>query len=124
MVRGKWKALPTLEENAKAVSKMIQRAERRDRLRLGVARDAHRRRITDEWRVRRWINADTFEAITVSSGAVMVDKENEEMDEIGGAVLFTVKCDNKGGWKIIRQRELSDVELEKIEKEDESESAG
>lgn len=120
LVAGKWKALPPLEENAEEVSKMIERAEQRDRKRLGVARDAHRRRIMDEWKVRRWINPDTFEAMALSTGTVVVDKESEEIEGIGGAVLFRVRCDNKGSWDLIRKRELSDAELEKMAKENEA----
>ncbi len=78
LVGGKWKALPALEENAEEVSKMIERAERRDRKRLGVTRDAHRRRIMDEWRVRRWIDADTFEATASSTGTVVVEESEDD----------------------------------------------
>ena len=114
---GKWKALPEVvsEEAEAKVRPIIQRAEQRDRKRLGVAKSAYRRRIDDQWSVRRWINSDTFEVFVTSLGTVIVDKESEETAEIGGAVLFTAKCDNKGGWKITRLRELSDEEASEIE---------
>ena len=114
-----WKALPDLEEKATQVSEMISRAEQRDRKRLGVGKNASRRRIVDKWAVRRWIDRDTLEVFAESSGSVVVDKKNEDVEYIGGAVLFTVKCDNRGGWKITRLRALSDAEVEKINKEDE-----
>jgi len=114
-----WKVLPDLESNTPQVEKIIARAEQRDRKRLGVTKTAYRRRISDEWRVRRWIDVDSFEALAISSGSVIVDKKTEDVDYIGGAVLLTVKCDNKGGWKIARLRELSDADLEKLSKETE-----
>jgi hypothetical protein len=113
-----WKELPDLETHAPQVEKMIARAEQRDRKRLGVTQDAYRRRINDEWRVRRWIDVDTFEALALSSGSVIVNKKTEDVDYIGGAVLLTVKCDNRGGWKIARLRDLSDAELETLSKEE------
>ncbi len=113
-----WKALPDLPEKATVVNDMIKRAELRDRKRLGVTKNASRRRIMDEWKVRRWINADTLEVSAMSSGSVVTDKKTDDVDYIGGAVLFTVKCDNRGGWKITRTRELSDADLEKMDKED------
>ena len=110
----KWKALPDLESKATKVANMIKRAEQRDRKRLGVGKSADRRRINDRWSVRRWIDADTFEAFASSEASVVVNKKTEDVDYIGGAVLFTVKCDNKGGWKITRLRELSVAEEEKL----------
>ena len=115
----KWKELPDLETKATTVVDIIKRAEERDRKRLGVAKSAYRRRIRDEWTVRRWLDADTFEALASSQGSVLVNKQTEDVDYIGGAVLFTVKCDNKGGWKIIRLRELSDADLEKLDNKNE-----
>lgn len=117
-----WKALPDLETEAKEVSKMIDRAEDRERKRLGVGKDAYRRRIHDEWKVLRWLDRDTFEAFATSTGTVLVKKEEEEPEWIGGAVVFTVKCDNKGGWKLLRLREPSDAELEGINNDDQDAS--
>ena len=116
----KWIALPDFEEKATAVKEMISRAEERDRKRLGVRKSAYRRRIMDEWTVRRWIDQDTLEVLAVSQGSVVVNKETEDVEYIGGAVLFTLKCNNRGGWKITRLRELSDADLEKMSKEDEA----
>ncbi len=65
--------------------------------------------------LRRWIDADTFEVFVQSTGSVVVDKESEEVEYIGGALLLTVKRDNKGGWKITRLRELSDAEAEELQ---------
>src|SRR5205814_7057918 len=56
-----WKPLPDFEEKAKAVHEMMNRAEQRDRKRLGVGKNANRRRIMDEWAARRWIDRDTLE---------------------------------------------------------------
>lgn len=112
----KWKALPDLETKATKVVEMIARAEQRQRKRLGV-KSAYRRRINDTWEVRRWIDVDTFEAFASSEGAVVVNK-SENVESIGGAVLFTVKCDNRGGWRIIRLHEASTAEQEKLNTDD------
>lgn len=113
----KWKALPDLETKATKVVDTIKRAEQRDRKRLGVTKSAYRRRINDTWEVRRWIDVDTFEAFASSEGAVVVNK-SEDVESIGGAVLFTVKCDNRGRWRIIRVHEASTAEQEKLNTDD------
>ena len=110
----KWKALPDLETKATKVGEMIARAEQRQRKRQGATKSAYRRRINDTWEVRRWIDPDTFEASASSEATVVVNKESEDLGFLGTTVLFTVKCDNRGGWKIIRLRELSDAEREKL----------
>lgn len=110
----KWKTLPDLESKATKVSEMIPRSEERQRKRQGATKSAYRRRINDTWEVRRWIDADTFEALASSEATVVVNKESEDLGSLGTTVLFTVKCDNRGGWKIIRLRELSDAEREKL----------
>ena len=118
MAGDKWKELPDLESKATSVSKLLESTEARERKRLGVAKSAYRRRIMDEWTVRRWIDQDTFEALALSRGTVVVNKESDEIESIGGTVLFTVKCDNRGGWKVVRLRALSDAEHEKLTKDD------
>lgn len=110
----KWQALPDLETKATKVAEMLSRAEGRQRKRQGATKSAYRRRINDTWEVRRWIDADTFEASASSEATVVVNKESEDLGSLGTTVLFTVKCDNRGGWKIIRLRELSDAEREKL----------
>jgi hypothetical protein len=48
----------------------------------------------------------------------MVHENDEDWEYLGCAVLFKGKCDNRGDWKVISSHELSDAELEKINKED------
>jgi len=112
----KWKALPDLESKATKVAEMIARAEQRQRKRQGATKSAYRRRIYDTWEVRRWIDADTFEALASSEATVVLNKESEDLGSLSTTVLFTVKCDNRGGWRITRLRELSEAELEKLNK--------
>ena len=120
LARDEWKALPDFESNAHSVTQRISRAEQRDRKRVGVGKDASRRRIMDEWKVLRWLDADTFELLASSRGSVVVDKESEETAYIGGAVLATVRCDNKGGWRVTKMRELTDKQAEKLLQQDEA----
>jgi hypothetical protein len=112
-----WKKLPTLEDNAKAVDQMITRSLRKQLKRLGAKEDALNSVMT-QWRVRRWLDDDTFEAYVSDQRRVMVHENDEDWEYLGCAVLFRGKCDNRGGWKVISSRELSDAELEKIYKED------
>jgi hypothetical protein len=110
----KWKALPDLETKATKVSDMIARAEQRQRKRQGATKNAYRRRINDTWKVLRWIDADTFEALASSEATVVVKEESDDLGSLDTTVLFTVKCDNRGGWRITQLREPSTAELEKL----------
>jgi hypothetical protein len=110
----KWKELPDLETKATKVVEMIERAEQRARKRLGATKSAHRRRINDTWEVRRWIDADTFEALASSEATVVLKDESADPGSFDTTVLFTVKCDNRGGWRITRLHEPSNAELRKL----------
>lgn len=110
----KWKALPDLETKATKVSDMIARAEQRQRKRQGATKSAYRRRIDDTWKVVRWIDADTFEALASSEATVVIKEESDDLGSLSTTVLFTVKCDNRGGWRVTRLHEPSNAELEKL----------
>jgi hypothetical protein len=110
----KWKQLPDLETKATKVVEMIARAEQRQRKRQGATKSAYRRRIDDTWKVRRWIDADTFEASASSEATVVLKKESDDLGSLSTTVLFTVKCDNRGGWRIIQLHEASTAELKKL----------
>ena len=112
-----WKKLPTLEDNAKAVDQIITRSLRKQLKRLGAKEDALNS-VRIQWRIRRWLDDDTFEAYVSDQRRVMVHENDEDWEYLRCAVLFRGKCDNRGGWKVISSRELSDTELEKIFKED------
>lgn len=107
-------ALPDLETKATKVAEMIARAEQRQRKRQGATKSAYRRRIDDTWKVRRWIDPDTFEAVASSEATVVLKEDSDELGSLSTTVLFTVKCDNRGGWRITRLHEPSDAELEKL----------
>ena len=110
-----WKKLPRLEENAKPVDEMIERALREQGKRLGAKEDSLTT-VMDQWRVRRWIDKDTFEAY-VSERRVMVHGNDGGGEYLECAVLFEGRCDKSGGWKVISSRELSEAELGKIKYE-------
>jgi hypothetical protein len=110
----KWKTLPDLETKATKVVEMIARAELRQRKRQGATKKAYRRRIDDTWKVLRWIDADTLEAMASSEATVVLKEESDDLGSLNTTVLFTVKCDNRGGWRITRLREPSAAELEKL----------
>ena len=114
----KWKELPDLETKATKVAEMIARSEQRQRKRQGATKNAYRRRINDTWQVRRWIDADTFEASASSEATVVIKEESNDLGDLGTTVLFTVKCDNRGGWRIIKLHEASTAEVEKLNSND------
>ena len=114
-----WKKLPDVSDNDAPVEKLIERSKRQQLKRLGAKKDANPNSVMETWRVRRWLNNDTFQAYAGSAARVMISESSEDPEYFGAAVLFTGKCDNRGGWKIVASRLLSDAEDEKISKEDE-----
>jgi hypothetical protein len=113
-----WKKLPDLFDNAKPVHEMIDRALRKQLKKLGAKKDANLNMVMSKWRVRRWLDNDTFEAYAGEGRRVMVHEKDEDWEYLGSAVLFRGKCDNRGGWKVTSSRELSDAEAGKINEED------
>jgi len=113
----KWKKLPDLEKKAAAVRKLMARAKQ---TRLKEAGAEHANPIEDVWRVRRWIDNDTFEALAYSEGGVAMRGSGEAASLITG-VLFTVKCDNRGNWNITGTRELNEEDAMKMFEESETE---
>ena len=118
LVGGAWKKLPELEGNAKTVNQIIKRSKQQQMKRLGAKKDADPNSVMDQWRVRRWLDNDTFEAYARSEARVMISPSSEDPEYFQAAVLFTVKCDNRGGWKVVEGRLLSDAEDEKINEEE------
>ncbi|MEY2580125.1 MAG: hypothetical protein QOI49_2949 [Verrucomicrobiota bacterium] len=113
-----WKKLPDLFDNAKPVHPIIDRSLRRQLKKLGARRDATLNMVMSQWRARRWLDNDTFEAYVGEGRRVMVHETDEDWEYLGCAVLFRGKCDNRGGWKVTSSRELSEAEGEKINQAD------
>jgi len=113
-----WKKLPNLDEGAKAVDPIIDRALRKQLKKLGVKQDTSLNMMMSRSRVRRWLDNDTFEAYVDEQRRVRVHENDEDWEYLGCSLLFTGKCDNRGGWKVTKSRQLSDVEDENISKED------
>ncbi len=107
--------MPELVENAQPVDQIIKRSLRKQLKRLGTNEDALNSVMT-VWRVRRWVDNDTFEGYAGDARRVMVHENDEDWEYLGCAVLFRGKCDNRGGWKVVASRQLSDAEDEKISK--------
>jgi hypothetical protein len=113
----KWKKLPDLEKKAAAVRKLMARAQQ-TQLKEAGAESANP--IEDVWRVRRWIDNDTFEALAYSEGGVAMRGSGGAASLITG-VLFTVECDNRGNWNITGTRELNEEDAMKMFEESETE---
>jgi len=60
---------------------------------------------------------DTLELYAFSESVVYEGKEAEEMEDISCGVLFRVKCDNRGGWKVVSSRVVSGEEFNKLQSE-------
>ena len=72
------------------------------------------------WTVRldRWVDSNT--AILYASlrqVAARRDDPGEMYDGFGADLLFTLKFDEAGNWKIIKTHEMSEKEVENREKE-------
>ena len=102
-----WKQLPDFAENADAVQKAITRAIAQQIKRRGLPADTHQRRIGDTWHARRWIDKSTLELFAYSAASV----ENEP---VSSGILFRVRCDDRGNWKIISQRTVAESKVEKL----------
>jgi hypothetical protein len=102
-----WQLLPDFEENAEAVQEAVEAAKLGRIKRLGFPADSDQRRIGENWRGRRWIDNNTLELFAYSA----VNVENEPAS---GAILFRVRCDDRGGWKIISQRPVAESQVEKL----------
>jgi hypothetical protein len=113
-----WQKLPDAAENAEAVSRLIERSEREQLKKLHPPKGATPNSVMDKWQVRRWLDDDTYEATANSESRVVIDKKTEDLEYFGAAVVFTVKCDNRGGWKVISSRLFTKADQEKF-KEDE-----
>jgi hypothetical protein len=113
----KWKKMPDLEKKAAAVRKLMARAKQKQ---LKEAGAESVNPIEDVWRVLRWIDNDTFEALAYSEGGVAMRDSGEAASLITG-VLFTVRCDNHGNWNITGTRELNEEDAMKMFEESETE---
>jgi hypothetical protein len=113
----KWKKLPQLEKRAAAVKKLMAHAKQTGLKESGVE---SANPIEDLWRVRRWLDNDTFEALAYSEGSFVAKGSGQAASLITG-VLFTVKCDNRGSWNITGTRELNEGEAMKMFEESETE---
>jgi hypothetical protein len=114
-----WKALPDFPTNSKAVDEAIERCEQQEVKKLGLPKGAHRRRLNDTWKVHRSLDEDTLELSAFSGGSYVVKRKGEEdIEALGCGFLFTAKCDNRGGWKILKIRKPSAAEEERIHESD------
>jgi hypothetical protein len=113
-----WKKLPSIEENTKAAGEIIERAMRKQLKRLGAKPDATLNMVMSKARVLRWLTNDIFEGYISEQRRIVVNKNDEDWEYLGSAVLFKGKCDNRGRWKIVSTRELSDAEFEKLSAQD------
>ena len=72
-----------------------------------------------QWRVRRWLDNNTFEAYASEARRVLVHEDDDDPEYYGCAVLFRGQCDNRGGWKVTTSRVLSEAESRTISDLDE-----
>jgi hypothetical protein len=116
LVGSTWKQLADFAEDAEAVQKVIKRAKLAQVKKLGLSSTTNQRRISDTWRARRWLNNDTLELNAFSESVVY---KGEEIESVSCSVLFRIKCDNRGGWKVVSSRVVSGEEAEKLQSESE-----
>jgi hypothetical protein len=113
-----WQKLPDVEGNAEKVSQLIERSEREQLKKIRRAKGATPNSVMDKWRVRRWLDADTFEATASSESRVLIDKKTEDLEYFGASVVFTVKCDNRGGWKVVTSRLFTQADSKRFQEDE------
>ena len=114
-----WKKLPDVTEIATTVSEKVERSDRQQLKKLKAPKNATPNSVMDKWQVLRWIDDDTFLAWVSSESRVLIDKKSDEPEYFGATFVFTGKCDNRAGWKVISCREPSKAEEEEIRKTEE-----
>jgi hypothetical protein len=98
-----------------AVLKAAQDAQLKE---LALPKKSYRRRIWDKWQVTRWLDASTAEVIGSSTESVVVKDENTT--DLEAWYLFTLKFDDAGNFKVVKQRPMTAKEIKKAtgERED------
>lgn len=105
------KFVPMKSPEAPALSAVLQAAKDAQLKELGLPKATYRRRIWDKWQVTRWLDADTVELIASSTESVVV--KDEDSTDLEAWHLFTLKYDEKGNFKIIKQRAMTPKEIKK-----------
>ena len=107
-----WKKLPSLEENDR-LEQMANQSLAKQAKRLRVDPNGLNEVMTI-WRVRRWVDQDTFEGYASDQRRAM-PRQGEDWEYFGWAVIFTAHCDDHGGWKVVADRLASEAESEESE---------
>lgn len=68
---------------------------------------ANQRRIWDNFTVRRWIDGNTFEATAYSISFVCPGIEENDGENISGALRFVLHIDDRGRCKILEEKMIS-----------------
>ena len=120
---GRWKELRSLE--AKATSAPIDRVQAAQLAQLKLPTDTYRRRIWDSWKVTRWDDAQTAILYAYSSKTVVVEKDGkEDLEDLSAHLLFTIRFDERGDWRVIKSHEMSENEIKEADRGRESGSVG
>jgi hypothetical protein len=108
-----WKKLPSLEDSD-SLEQMANQSLAKQAKKLRVDPKGLNEVMTI-WRVRRWIDQDTFEGYASDQRRGMPHKNDEDWEYFGWAVTFQARCDDRGGWKIVAVRVASDAQSEEVE---------
>ena len=115
-----WRKIPDLEgAPSKPVDALINKSLDKQRQRLHTKKDTPSNEVMTRWRVRRWLDNDSFEAYGNDERSLALDADGDRVEYFGCAVLFTGKCDNRGRWKVVSTRVLSEAEDNKLSEQDE-----
>jgi hypothetical protein len=94
-----------------ALSAVVKGAQDAQLKELGLPKKTYRRRIWDKWQVTRWLDANTVEVIASSTESVVV--KDEESADFDAWYLFTLKFDDEGNFKVLKQRAMTAKEIKK-----------
>jgi hypothetical protein len=73
-----WEKLPRLETSAEPVDQLIERSLAKELKRLGAKNHGRVNSVMTQWRVRRWLDNDTFEAYASEGRRVLLRESDDE----------------------------------------------
>ena len=100
------------------MGKALERAQSAQAVKEHLPKKAYRRRIWDTYETRHWIDNNTAILYGYSNRSVQFNRDlstNDEMSDYGDLVahmLFTLRFDTEGNWKIIKKHEMSAKEVD------------
>jgi hypothetical protein len=95
----------------------VEKERRKQIKELGLAKDVYQRRIWDMWKITGWSGPRTALLLVQSIRTVPLPKEDETAD-LEVWMRGSIQIDDRGQWKLVKARILTDAEIKKEAKHD------